>query len=93
MGTIIIGRLVENPKRISGNKVTFHISNATLKDGVEVVNFHNILTSGKQAELAMQYLHERDLCCIEGSLTKTESGKIAIHATRITFLSPKKCVG
>lgn len=88
--TIIIGRLVENPKRVSDNKVTFHIANATIKDGSELVNFHHILTFGKQAELSMQYLHKKDLCCVEGSLVKTESGKVVIHAAHITFLSPKK---
>lgn len=87
--TVIIGRLVENPKRVSDNNVTFHIANATIKDGSELVNFPHILTFGKQAELAMQYLHKKDLCCVEGSLTKTESGKIAIRATHITFLSSK----
>lgn len=88
--TVIIGRLVENPKRMNDNNVVFTISNATIKDGNEVMNFHNILTFGKQAGLAMQHLHKKDLCCIEGSLTKTESGGVAIRAMHITFLSSKK---
>lgn len=87
--TIVIGRLMENPKRISDNNVVFYVANTTIKASNEVVNYHRILTLGRQAELAMQHLHKKDLCCIEGKLTKSESGEISIAAEHITFLCKK----
>lgn len=87
--TIVIGRLMENPKRISDNNVVFYVTNTALKEDNEVMKHHRILTFGKQAELAMRHLHKKDLCCIEGKLAKAESGEISIAAEHITFLCKK----
>lgn len=96
--TIIIGRLGEDPKLEIGDKVEschFTISNSTFRDGVEEVQWHDMVTFGKQARVCAEHLHKGDLCCVEGRLdskTYTKDGekmyKQTIIAERITFLSP-----
>ncbi len=95
--TIIIGRLGEDPKLKPHSKAEFqtefYISNCTIRDGEEVVQWHKIAAFGKQAKLCADYLHKGDLCCIEGRLdidTRTEPYKQYIVAERITFLSASK---
>lgn len=98
--TIIIGRLGQDPVFKSGAKTDtarFTLCNTTVKDGKEDVQWHNIVSFGKQANLVMEHLHKGDLVCIEGRLdskaydAKTgESKSVAIIAERMTFLSSKK---
>lgn len=103
--TIIIGRLGEDPKLKTGGKVdscTFTISNSTSRDGVEEVQWHDMVAFGKQARVCAEHLHKGDLCCVEGKLdcqNYIKDGekmyKQTIIAERITFLStarPKKDV-
>lgn len=92
--TIIIGRLGRDPEiehTANGDVARFAISNNTIKDGVELVNWHRIKAVGKQAQLCVEYLHKGDLCCIEGSLNYRmidgERRNITIIADHITFLS------
>lgn len=99
--TIIIGRLGEKPelkKMKSGTDYCrFWISNCTFQDGQEIVQWHEIMTVGKQARVCAEHLDKGDLCCIEGRLdieTLMDGGekkyKQLIIAERITFLSRKK---
>ena len=89
---IIIGRLGQEPVFKAGAKTDtakFTLCNSTVKDGKEEVQWHNIVSFGKQANLVMEHLHKGDLVCIEGRLDL--SGKrTEIIAERMTFLSSKK---
>ena len=87
--TIIIGRLGQEPVFKSGAKTDtarFTLCNTVVKDGKEDVQWHNIVSFGKQANLVMEHLHKGDLVCIEGRLHP----KAGIIAERIVFLSSKK---
>lgn len=95
--TIIIGRLGEDPELKPHSKsefqTEFNISNTTITDDKEVVQWHKIAAFGKQAKLCAEYLHKGDLCCIEGRLdidTHTEPFKRYIIVERITFLTASK---
>lgn len=99
--TIIIGRLGEKPelkKMKSGNDYCrFTISNCTFQDGQEIVQWHSIMSVGKQARVCAEHLDKGDLCCIEGRLDREtfmkaeeEKYRPLIIAERITFLSPAR---
>ncbi len=95
--TIIIGRIGEDPELKPHSKAEFQtvftISNNTIRDGEEVVNWRRIAAFGKQAKLCSDHLHKGDLCCIEGRLdidSYTEPLQQIIVAERITFLSASK---
>lgn len=98
--TIIIGRLGNNPKyehSEKGDIACFCVSNNTFRDGAEIINWHDIKAVGKQAKLCAEYLHEGDLCCIEGTLdTKVckKDGEMrysqVVVAEHVTFLTPKR---
>lgn len=97
--TIIIGRVSSDvvfKKGEDGNadSTSFVISNSTVVDGEENVDFHDIRAFGKQAALCRDYISKGDLCCIEGRLEildrddgKTVYRSKAIIAEHITFLS------
>lgn len=98
--TIIIGRLGEDPKLKIGDKVEsccFTICNSTFSDGVEEVQWHDLVAFGKQARVCAEHLHKGDLCCVEGRIDSKKYIKDgeemyaqAIIAERITFLSPAR---
>lgn len=93
--TIIIGRLGQDPVFKAGAKTDtakFTICNTVVKDGEEEVQWHYIVSFGRQAQLVMEHLHKGDLVCIEGRLdSKAYNGKrVAIIAERMTFLASKK---
>lgn len=98
--TIIIGRLGNDPILKDGKKTqstSFMLCNSTFKDGVEDVQWHKIVAYGKQAKLCADYLHNGDLCCIEGNLNRRSYKKdgetkysVTIVAERITFLTSKR---
>lgn len=96
--TIIIGRLGEKPelKKMKSDMdyCRFWISNSTFQDGQEIVQWHEIMTVGKQARVCAEHLDKGDLCCIEGRLDRKtfmkdgeEKYMQLIIAERITFLS------
>lgn len=97
--TIIIGRVSSDVVFKKGedgraDKAAFVISNSTVVDGEEKVDFHDICAFGKQAVLCRDYISKGDLCCIDGRLEtldrddgKTVYRSKAIIAERITFLS------
>lgn len=93
---IIIGRLGQEPVFKAGAKTDtarFTLCNSVVKDGKEEVQWHNIVSFGKQAKLVMEHLHKGDLVCIEGRLdSKAYSGyeRTEIIAERMTFLASKK---
>lgn len=95
--TAIIGRLGEDPELKPHSKAEFQtaftISNSTIRNGEEIVEWHRIAAFGKQAKLCSDHLRKGDLCCIEGRLgldSYAEPSKQYIVAERITFLSPVK---
>lgn len=98
--TIIIGRLGNNPKcehSEKGDIACFCVSSNTFRDGEEIINWHDIKALGKQAKLCAEYLHEGDLCCIEGTLDTKACKKDCetrysqvIVAEHITFLSSRR---
>lgn len=89
---IIIGRLGQEPVFKAGAKTDtarFTLCNSVVKDGKEEVQWHNIVSLGKQANLVMEHLHKGDLVCIEGRLDlKAYSERII--AERMTFIASKK---
>lgn len=96
---IIIGRLGKDPELKSNGKTeyaSFCLSNTILKDGEEVVQWHDIIAVGKQAKVCHEHMHKGDLCCIEGRLDRKTYEKdgdtkycTAVIAERVTFLSSK----
>lgn len=90
---IIIGRLGQEPVFKAGAKTDtarFTLCNSVVKDGKEEVQWHNIVSLGKQANLVMEHLHKGDLVCIEGRLDSSAYSGEQIIAERMTFLSSKK---
>ena len=98
--TIIIGRLGHDPEFKQTDKTEytrFSLSNNTIHDGQESVQWHSVCAFGKQAQLCHRYLHKGDLCCIEGHLDShgyIQNGEKryaqTIVAERITFLSSRR---
>lgn len=99
--TILIGRLGQEPtlehSPKKGDVAVFTITNNSLHNGEEVVQFHKISAFGNQAKLCVEYLHKGDLCCIEGRLdtyTYEKDGVVcysqSIIAEHITFLTSRK---
>lgn len=102
--TIIIGRLGDKPELKTTTKsgktveyTSFKMCNATFRDGVEEIQWHDMLAFGKQAKVIVEHLNKGDLCCVEGRLDKKMLKKdgetryaMAIIAERVTFLSSKK---
>lgn len=90
---IIIGRIGQEPVLKAGAKTDtamFTLCNSVVKDGKEEVQWHNIVSFGKLAKLAMDYLHKGDLVCIEGPLDLNAYNGERIIAERMTFLASKK---
>lgn len=97
--TIIIGRVSSDVVFKKGedgraDKAAFVISNSTVVDGEEKVDFHDICAFGKQAALCRDYISKGDLCCIEGRLEASvrDDGKTVYRSSvitieHITFLS------
>lgn len=91
--TIIIGRLGQEPVFKAGAKTDtarFTLCNSVVKDGKEEVQWHNIVSFGRQANLVMEHLHKGDLVCIEGRLDSKAYSAERIIAERMTFLASKK---
>lgn len=98
--TIVIGRLGNEPELQTSGKVDcckFTLSNCTIKDGVEEVQWHRIAAFGRTAKVCAENLRKGDLCCIEGRIDSKEYEKdgetrysAVIIAERITFLSRRK---
>lgn len=90
--TIIIGRLKDDPRRITRNDkdclkfIVCHV----LSD--QTVDEHDVFAFGKQADLCERYLHKGDLCCVEGSVRKSElNGKFTdIVSKKVTFLTNRR---
>lgn len=90
---IIIGRLGQEPVFKAGAKTDiarFTLCNSVVKDGKEEVQWHNIVSFGKQANLVTEHLHKGDLVCIEGSLDSKAYSCERIIAERMAFISSKK---
>lgn len=107
---IIIGRIGSEPTMTKTKhgmeQCKFRLSNSTVRDGLEDVQWHNIVVLGKQAKLVMENIHKGDLVCIEGVLVAEErtnedgektynnSGEKtynnSIVSKRIVFLSSRK---
>lgn len=100
--TIIISRLGNDPEFHAGGKADhckFTLSNSTIKDGVEEVQWHHIAAFGKPAKVCAENLRKGGLCCIEGRIDSKDYEKdgetkysMLIVAERITFLSRKKAL-
>lgn len=98
--TVIIGRLNSDPEFKTRNDIEyarFGLVNLHEKDGKTEEVIHRIAAFGKSAVLCKNYLHEGDLCCIEGRLdsrTYKKNGETCysqtIVAEKITFLSSKR---
>ncbi len=98
--TIIIGRLGCEPELKQGPKseyTRFSLSNSSVHEGQEEVQWHMICAFGKQARLCSEHLHKGDLCCIEGHLDNRsymKNGEKAysqsIIAEKVTFLASKR---
>ena len=82
--TVLIGRLAENPV-YDTDCASFVVLNSIIRNGVEDIVKHKILSYGKQAKLVMKYLYKGDLCCVEGIL-----GDSGIICERLTFLQHKR---
>jgi len=82
--TVLIGRLAENPV-YDTDCASFVVLNSIIRNGVEDIVKHKILSYGKQAKVVMKYLNKGDLCCVEGSLDDS-----AIICERLTFLQHKR---
>ena len=99
---IIIGRIGSDPTMTKTKhgmeQCKFRLSNSTVRDGVEEVQWNNIVTLGKQAKLVMENIHKGDLVCIEGRLVPEERTNENCEKTyanfivseRIVFLSSRK---
>ena len=97
--TTIIGRVSSDVVFKKGedgmaDKAAFVISNSTVVDGKENVDFHDICAFGKQAALCREHISKGDLCCIEGRIETFDRNddNIVYHskeiiAEHITFLS------
>ena len=70
--TVVIGRLKDDPRRttLNGKDCLKFIVCQELYD--QTVNEHDVFAFGKQAYLCERYLHKGDLCCVEGSVRKSE---------------------
>ena len=98
--TIIIGRLGRDPEVRQGEKTefaNFSLCHSSTRDGKEVVQWHNIVAFGKQAQICSKYLRKGDLCCVEGHIDARSYEKNGERRTahsivleRVTFLSPQR---
>ena len=89
---IIIGRLKDDPRRITRNDkdcLKFIVCNS-LTD--QTVNEYDVFAFGKQAYICERYLHKGDLCCVEGSVRKSELNGMFpyIVSEKVTFLTNRR---
>lgn len=92
--TIIIGRLVGDPEMEpiyhpnDTHCVHYTLANSFFDKGKEVTQVHKIVSVGKQADNVMKWIHDGDLCCIEG---RRDHDAECVLANRVTLLSKKAC--
>ena len=92
--TIVIGRLNEDPELVNG-ECKFVLRNTAINScGVQDTILINCVASHKHSENVMKYLHEGDLCCIEGNIKKYDERlggyqNRPVNVDRLVFLTPK----
>lgn len=93
--TILIGRVVRKPElsQLKGDVVmaTFTLTNSTVKDGREEVQYHRVRAFGNCAKQCTEQLGPKDLVCVEGRLNWKKNGQLdSVIVERMTFLSKGK---
>ena len=92
--TILIGRVVRKPE-LSQLKddimATFTLTNSTVKDGREEVQYHRVRAFGNCARQCAEHLEPKDLVCVEGRLNRKKDGRLdSVIVERMTFLAKGK---
>lgn len=91
--TILIGRVARKPEltRLKGEDMAvFKVTNNTIQNGREIVQYHKLRAFGNAARACAENLEAGTLICVEGRLFSKEDGAVdSIIAERITFLSKK----
>lgn len=92
--TILIGRVVRKPEltQLKGDiMATFSLTNSTVKDGREDVQYHRVRVFGSCAEQCAEHLESKDLVCVEGRLNWKKNGQLdSVIVERMAFLAKGK---
>lgn len=89
--TILIGRVAKKPeltKLKSEDMAVFEVTNNTIQDGCEIVQYHKLRVLGKAARACAETLEPDTLVCVEGRLHSKENGTVdSVIVERMTLLS------
>lgn len=89
--TILIGRVAGKAKLTrlkSEDMAAFKMTNNTIQNGCEIVQYHKLRAFGKAAHACAETLEPGMLVCVEGRLHSKEDGTAdSIIAEHITLLS------
>ena len=91
--TILIGRIAKKPELVqlkSDVMAVFKVTNSTIQNGREIIQYHKLRAFGDVAHACAESLEPGTLVCVEGRLHSKENGAVdSIIVERITFLSKK----